>query len=253
MTNTTTTPRDAATAVVDNPLLPAGDDERVAGFGVMGLPFASGHYLGYRHFPASSFSPGYHTVWHRDPHGTWTFSATTPGPQSCARYFSSATEADPVQCDIAATWLGPWSLRVQMDGLQWDIQLTSTKATRLLSAIGRRLPDSIWANPSSLAVIERTAAGMLRAGELKLSGSAPNGQRFRIAPTTMWAVSGSRAVLRGEDLGAVGPLRSQARLADFRLPQRGVAVVGHAHFETFDAARHLDGSESGSGIRTVSR
>jgi len=37
--------------------LPSGDDERVVGFGVMGLPFAGGHYLSFRDFPATSFSP----------------------------------------------------------------------------------------------------------------------------------------------------------------------------------------------------
>ena len=37
--------------------LPSGDDERVVGFGVMGLPFAGGHYLAFRDFPATSFSP----------------------------------------------------------------------------------------------------------------------------------------------------------------------------------------------------
>ena len=33
------------------------DDERVVAFGVMGLPFAGGHYLAFRDFPATSFSP----------------------------------------------------------------------------------------------------------------------------------------------------------------------------------------------------
>ena len=61
----------------------------------MGLPFASGHYLAFRDFPASSFSPAYLSVWHRDPGGDWTFYATTPGPQSCSRYFSSATPVRP--------------------------------------------------------------------------------------------------------------------------------------------------------------
>ena len=59
--------------------LPVGDDERVVGFGVMGLPFASGHYLAFRDFPSTSFSPGYLSVWHRTPDGVWTFYATTPG------------------------------------------------------------------------------------------------------------------------------------------------------------------------------
>jgi DNA-binding CsgD family transcriptional regulator len=42
------TPLDAATAVLQNPALPVGDDERFVGFGVMGFPFASGHYLALR-------------------------------------------------------------------------------------------------------------------------------------------------------------------------------------------------------------
>jgi hypothetical protein len=81
----TSTPR-AAAAATRTMDLPTGDDERVIGFGVMGLPFASGHYLAYRDFPATTFSPAYKSVWHRDPDGVWTFYATTRGPQSCSRF-----------------------------------------------------------------------------------------------------------------------------------------------------------------------
>lgn len=59
-----------------------------------------------------------------------------------------------------------------------------------------------------------------------------------IAPARVWAVGHSRAALRDVDLGPVGPLHPQARLAGFRPPQRGVFAVGSGHFETFDAARH---------------
>ena len=31
----------------------------------------------------------------------------------------------------------------------------------------------------------------------------------------------------------------QARLGDFRLPQRGIGVIGSGHFENYDADRHL--------------
>jgi hypothetical protein len=53
---TFTTPQAAAAATkyLD---LPSGDDERVVGFGVMGLPFISGLHLASRDFPATSFSP----------------------------------------------------------------------------------------------------------------------------------------------------------------------------------------------------
>ena len=227
-------------AVVDNPVLPKGDDERFVGFGVMGLPFTSGHYLALRHFPATTFSPGYLSVWHRDPAGMWTFYATTPGEQSCARYFSSATSNDAVQCDIDVTWLGPWSLRVSMPGLlEWTVDIRATAATRFMSRIGGWLPAGAWTNRTMLALLSRAAGTILGAGDIRLSGTASNGQHFMVAPRMVWAVAASRAVLRGHDLGPIGPLHQQARLGDFRPPQTGLCVVGDGHFETFDAGRHL--------------
>ena len=38
--------------------LPPGNEERFSGYGVMGLPFASGHILSLRRFPASSLGEG---------------------------------------------------------------------------------------------------------------------------------------------------------------------------------------------------
>src|SRR5262249_43826239 len=88
------TPRKAAEATVADYSLPSpqtardvtpraapggsGDAERFTGYGVMGLPFAGGHYLAFRCWPHSSIGPGYRAVWHRDPEGTWTFYATEP-------------------------------------------------------------------------------------------------------------------------------------------------------------------------------
>ena len=233
------TPVEAASAVLRNPRLPAGDDERSVGFGVLGPPFASGHYLALRHFPATSFGPGYRSVWHRNPGGVWTFYATTPGQLSCARYFSSVTTNDAVQCDIDVAWVTPWSLFVRIDGLlEWHIEIEATPATRLMSSVAQRLPERAWANHLIVGGLGRAASVMLGAGQIRLSGTAPHGQRFIIAPTRLWAVAASRAVLRGEDLGPVGPLRHQARLADFRSPQRGLFAVGFGHFETYDASQH---------------
>lgn len=53
--------------------LPAGDQERFAGYGVMGLPFSSGRLLALRRFPASSVGPGFSSVWHWSPDGRWIF------------------------------------------------------------------------------------------------------------------------------------------------------------------------------------
>jgi hypothetical protein len=233
------TPQDSVAAVLANPMLPPGDDERFVGFGIMGLPFSNGHYLAMRQFPATTFAPPYLSVWHRDPSCNWTFYATTPGQQSCARYFGSATPNDAVQCDISVSWLGPWSVVVGIPGvLHWTVDLQATRATRLMSTIGSRLSESAWTDPSNLKRLSRVAKRTLGVGDVRLTGRAPNGQCYSMAPKQLWVIADSRAVLHGQDLGPSGPLMRQARLGDFHMPQRGIGMVGSGHFETFDADRH---------------
>lgn len=235
---TFSTPQAAAAATPYLPL-PDGDDERVLGFGIMGVPFASGHYLAYRDFPAASFAPAYRSVWHRTPDGRWTFYATTPGPQSCSRYFSSATDVAPVVCGIDAVWTTPWAMTISIDGLlDWRVDITTTPMTGAMTAIATRLPAVAWNNRTVLAAMGRVVGHALDLGSVRLTGSTPNGQGFRIAPKRVWAVADATATLRGEDLGAVAPLPEQARLGDFRLPQRGICVVGHGRFDPFDPFRH---------------
>jgi hypothetical protein len=234
------TPRDTVAAVLANPMLPPGDDERFVGFGIMGLPFSNGHYLAMRQFPATTFAPPYLSVWHRDPSCNWTFYATTPGQQSCARYFGSATPNDAVQCDIDVGWVGPWSALIEIPGLlHWTVDLQATAAIRLMNTIGSRLSESAWSDPTTLKRLSRAARRTLGVGDVRLTGRAPNGQCYTMAPKQLWVVADSRAVLRGQDLGPGGPLMRQARLGDFRMPQRGIGMVGSGHFETFDPDRHL--------------
>ncbi|ULE33981.1 hypothetical protein [Mycobacterium sp. IDR2000157661] len=241
----TITPAAAAAATKHLPL-PDGDGERVVGFGVMGLPFANGHYLAFRDFPETSFSPAYQSVWHRTPDGVWTFYATTPGPQSCSRYFSSATHVDPVVCDISAHWPTPWSLAISIAGvLDWRIDITETPATRMMTAIASRMPAAVTRNRSTLRAMGPAVGPLLGLGRVQLTGKLPNGQEFRIAPRQLWSVADSTAVLHGVDLGPVGPHAEQGHLADFQLPQRGICVVAHGLFEAFDVARHRDADRLG--------
>jgi len=234
------TPQDAVAALMADPVLPSGDDERFVGFGIMGLPFANGHYLAMRQMPATTYSPPYVSVWHRDPSCNWTFYATTPGQQSCARYFSAATPNDAVQCEIDVVWTSPHTLRIEIPGrLHWTVELQSTAPTRLMGRIGARLPESAWADAAKLRRLSRIAQRMLGVGDIRLTGRAPNGQCYMMAPSQLWVVEDSSAVLGGRDLGPTGPLLRQARLGDFRMPQRGIAMVGSGHFETFDPDRHL--------------
>jgi hypothetical protein len=241
------TPQHTVAAVLADPMLPPGDDERSVGFGIMGLPFANGHYLAMRQFPATSFASPYVSVWHRDPSCTWTFYATTPGQQSCARYFGSATPNDAVQCDIEVGWLGPWSMRVDIPGvLHWSVDLQATRATRLMNTIGGRLSESAWTDPRLLRRMSRVAGRTLGVGDVRLTGRAPNGQCYAMAPKQMWVIADSHAQVHGRDLGPTGPLLRQARLGDFRMPQRGIGMVGSGHFETFDPDRHLSAERAGA-------
>jgi hypothetical protein len=212
--------------------LPPGSEERFFGYGVMGLPFRSGHVLGLRRFPASSIGPGYRSVWHRDPQGRWTFYQDQPAELACTRYFGSAVE-EVREGPIAIDWSGPRSFRVRAgeDGeLDWTVEVGSTPVTRLFNGIGAALPARAWRSPALLGAMARVAGTALRAGRVRLTGLAPNGQRFVANPLSMWVARSSTATLRGADLGAMGPAPQQAELADFALPQRGMFVVGRAMF-----------------------
>lgn len=217
------TPRAAATSMELASALPAGADDRVTGYGVIGLPFASGHYLAVRDFVASSLGPAYRSLWHRDPTGDWTVYSSTSPEQSCPRYLGAALAHPPITTPIDATWLGDAKVRISIDGvLDWTLQIAATPATRLMTAIGQRLPASAWTNRAVLAVMGRMAGPMLSAGRMRLNGTMPNGQEFLAAPRRIWAIAGSSATVRGEDLGPIGPLAEQGRLGDFWLPQRGI-------------------------------
>lgn len=149
----------------------------------MGLPFANGHYLALRHFPKATFAPAYKSVWHHQSRRHLDVLRHDAGAQSCARYFSSATPQDAVQCDIEVEWVSPWLVFVRIEGLlDWQIDIRSTLSTRLMTAVGSRLPAGTWTNRMALGVLSGAAGLALNAGQLRLAGTAPNGQRFMIAP-----------------------------------------------------------------------
>lgn len=213
------------------PELPPGSEERFFGYGVMGLPFRSGHVLGLRRFPASSIGPGYRSVWHRDPRGRWTFYQDQPAELACTRYFGSAIDEvreGPIRID----WTSPCGFQVRAgDGdLEWTVEVGSTPVTRLFNAVGSVLPNRAWRSRPVLDVMSRVAGTALRAGRVRLTGLAPNGQRFVANPLTMWVATGSKATVCGIDLGEMGPAPEQAHLRDFSIPQRGMFVVGRAMF-----------------------
>ncbi|WP_430332802.1 hypothetical protein [Rhodococcus sp. ACT016] len=224
----TTSPRDLAEQL---PVLPPGDEfERFAGYGVMGLPFATGYYLALRHFPASSIGPGYDSVWYRDPAGRWVMYTSGAPESACPRYFGQAL-AESRTADIAVTWTGPDEFHVTVDDtIDWSVALTRSLATRAMSAAGSLLPAALWRNDRVLTLMSRVAGPLLGVGRVGLTGQAPNGQSFRANPRRLWAVQRSHATVDGVDLGTPGALAEQTRLGGFWLPQRGMFAIGEAYF-----------------------
>lgn len=233
-------PRTEAERVEASARLSAGDQERFAGYGVMGLPFSSGRLLALRRFPASSVGPGFSSVWHWSPDGRWTFYTDVEPLQSCPRYFGndiSETRVTPIDIE----WTGPRSLTIRTgDGwLDWHVELGSTLATRAMSRVGALLPDPLWRRPAVLAMMQPVAAHALGVGQVGLCGTVSNGQTFVANPKLLWSIPASWARIGDLVLDGVGPLPKQIRLGDFWLPQRGIFAVGAAYFEPFDPTRHL--------------
>lgn len=231
-------PRDLAERTEHLPADRRPDRERFSGYGVMGLPFASGHVLALRRFPASSVGPGYSSVWHRDPGGRWTFYSDVEPLQSCNRYFGSAVDSFQ-RTEIGITWTGPRAVSVVVPGkLEWEIALEPTPVTRLMNAMGSLMPEPLWMSRRVLSVVGSVASLLLHAGKLRMYGWSPNGQDFVANPRLIWTIPKSRAVVGGGTLGPVGPVSPQAWLGGFAIPNRGLFVIGKAVFEPFDASRH---------------
>jgi hypothetical protein len=240
----TTAPRVAAQDAEAAPWLPPGDGERISGYGVMGLSFASGDYLVLRAMTAASFGAGYRALWHRSPEGGWTVYSTADPENGCERYIGAACDRPSVRTDIALEWLDERTLRVQVgDTLDWTIALGQTVVTRMMTAMGLAMPLWMWTSPLILTVMGRMAGPALGAGRVRLAGVMPNGQRFSAAPVRIWAIDDSRATVAGRDLGAPQPQAAQARVGGFWLPQRGIFMRGFAHFDAFDPTRHVSAAE----------
>lgn len=232
--------RDAARRAEAGVPLPAAAPEEFSGYGIMGLPFSTGHVLAMRRFPASSVGPGYTSVWVRDPEGGWHFYSTVEPLLSCGRYFGAALDGSTVTA-IGLEWTGPRSLRVTMPDVDfaWDVQMQATVPSRLMNGVARVLPGPAWRSKPVLGLMARAGSLMLRAGTMRLAGQAPNGQGFIANPRRIWPICRAAARLGAMDFGEPQPVHPQARLGDFWIPQCGLFVIGYAGWDAFDPARHL--------------
>jgi hypothetical protein len=227
------TPAAVAAALERACPLPEGPGHRYSGFAVLGLPFQGGDLLALRRFPSTSRGPGYTSVWHRDPEGRWTFYSDVPADEGCTRYFHHALHQVTLT-PIRLEWAAPARLDVAVENgrrVAWTLTLARTPATRLVDAVVSRLPERAWQRRPVVHALGSAAALVLRAGRLRLTGRTPSGAIFLSTPRHVWAVTQSRAVIDGRDLGPPGALARQAALGEFLLPQRGLFAVGHAFMQ----------------------
>ncbi len=174
--------------------------EWVEGFGVMAMPFTSGHVLVLRAFPRNSFVP-YKSVWHRTPDGTWTiFVDGAPAEKACPRYFGAAAE-ESSSARIDLTWTGPMDLEVTVEPLElrWTMSLTEPAYLRALNAASSRLPEVAWRSPVLLRGMELMASVVLGMGDVELAGKVPSGHWATLTPRRMYFVRSAHAELAGLD------------------------------------------------------
>jgi hypothetical protein len=118
------------------------------------------------------------------------------------RYFAPGDSALTLYADIASKWDGPHSLRVTVpDMLDWRIELGSTPATVMMTALSHRLAPITWRSNAFQRVVNAVAAALLRARRIGMSGTAPNGQssceRGCLAGRSTSGVSGDHRRLPG--------------------------------------------------------
>ena len=170
-------PAQVACYVEKHPQLPAGV-QRVAGFGVMGLPFRSSHVLGRWRWTASSVGPGF----------TSNLASRPSRPLDFLRVGRSGDCLYPVlRCGGRRVRVGPIALDWEDSNVayasahwttwRWTGPSGSEPAwvTRTMSRLGSALPASVWRWRPVLSVMGRVAGPALGVGKVQLTGLTANG------------------------------------------------------------------------------
>ncbi|UJR84566.1 hypothetical protein [Sandaracinus amylolyticus] len=218
---------------------PLAGYEHMKGFGVFALPFDSGHVLAMRVFPDNDFAP-YVTVWHRTPEGHWRiYYDAARADIACPRYYGAAAERV-APANIVLRWTGPMELHVTMDAprLDWTIDVGAPLRSRVLGAMGTKLPRMMWRSRLVQRLITRVGDAAFGVGDVTLSGRAPNGQRAFLMPERMFPIVESTALLEGRSLGRPTHADESPRIGDMKLPASPVLAIGEAYFSIDDPEEH---------------
>lgn len=221
------TPRARAEAMERRRRLPDLPGDVAVGYGVLGLPFQSGHVLAFRRLVTTSYSPPSTSVWHRDPQGRWTFWVDVPEEQSCARFYRPAL-ARVEEAEIELRWTGPGtlSLSVPQHRVHWGMRICRSPVTRGLDGAFGILPDAVMESPAALGVLGPLAGKVLGTGPLQVAGVLPTGRSYLIRPRSVWWVKGTAAVVEGREIGRAGSLPDQPAIGSVPVPNRGLFAFG---------------------------
>jgi hypothetical protein len=122
--------------------------------------------------------------------------------------------------------------------LDWTVEVGSTPVARPFNGVGFALPNRAWRSRAVRDVMSRVAGTALSAGRVRLTGLAPNGQRFVANPLTMWVATDSKATVRGIDVGEMGPAPSRRTSASSAFRRGGCSSSGARCSATLRSDQH---------------
>ena len=215
------------------------DHEQYRGYGVMALPFDTGHVLALRVMPENDYVP-FEAVWHRTPDGRWSMYVDAPHHEElCPRLFGPSLERfGPADISVSRPDRSTLEVRMERPRLHWTIHVRDTLFTRLVNCVLPRIPGFLFGRRPILALVRTAARTMLGLGEMDLAGELPGGQRVAVRPRRIRLVSDSRAVLEGLDLGRPTVAEESPRTGSFRWPARGVLADGEIRVAVDDPTAH---------------
>jgi hypothetical protein len=222
--------------------------EHFKGYGVMVLPFSSGHLLGLRVFPENDFAP-YVSVWHRTPEGEWSIFNDGPSLETtCPRWWGPALKHTELT-RINIRWTGPRDLRVEMNDppLSWTMTMNATPLLRSLNPLSRSMPLSTWRHTPSLKLREWMAKQLLGMGDIHFSFTTPSGHQAIIMPEQNFFISDSKAILKNQDLGHPVKLEKNPTIGKVPLPVRPVFIIGQSHAKIKDMEEYRETKEALKG------
>lgn len=213
--------------------------ERFRGWGVMSLPFDSGHVLGLRVMPVNDYAP-FVAVWHRTPEGAWSMYVDGSHPEVfCPRLFGPIlVESGPA--NIRVSWRDEHTVRVLMEEptMEWTVRLASTPLTRVMNVVLPRIPIGLYRRRPVLSTMVAVSRTLLGLGTMDLAGEVPGGQQVLVRPDRIDLVDDSRATFDGIQLGRPAPAEENPRTGAFRWPARGIVARGEVHVAIDDPERY---------------